>query len=324
MTLATIRDVAKKAGVSVATVSRVINDSGYVGQDTRKKVKQAIEELNYSPNEVARSLYQRKSKLIGLLIPDISNPFFPLLARGAEDHMRSRGYQAILGNVQEDPEIFSEYLKTFNKNNVAGVLSAVNTPAISDYAEPLVIVDRVTDKTEYSVFSNDYQGGMLAAKAILQGRPKNILVVAGPQAIKRSQDRIAGIESILSRQPIAYKIIHTNSFQIADAEKMAFKIFEDYPEIDSVIAPNDIHALAILKQGLLLGKKIPQELQVIGYDDIPMTRLSSPTLSTIHQSTYRLGWLGAKLLIDLIEDRNISDKKIMLPVRLVAGDTIRK
>lgn len=100
----TIKDVAKIAGVSVATVSRVINESGYVNIDTRKKVEAAIRQSNYSPNEVARSLYKRKSKLIGLLLPDITNPFFPQLARGIEDYMQENGYRIIFGNSDENEE----------------------------------------------------------------------------------------------------------------------------------------------------------------------------------------------------------------------------
>ena len=121
----TIKDVANLAGLSVATVSRAMNGTGYVSEKAREKIHQAINELNYSPNEVARSLYQKKSKLIGLLLPDISNPFFPLVAKGVEDFLQKKGYQVILGNIQEDNEKANEYLRAFEQNNVAGILSAV-------------------------------------------------------------------------------------------------------------------------------------------------------------------------------------------------------
>ena len=119
--MATIKEVAELAGVSVATVSRFMNNSGYVGA-SRAKVEKAIKLLDFSPNEVARSLYQKKSKLIGLLLPDIANPFFPLVAKGVEDKINELGYSLILGNVQGDLDKEKEYLKIFAQNNVAGVL----------------------------------------------------------------------------------------------------------------------------------------------------------------------------------------------------------
>ena len=117
--MTTIKDVAQLAGVSVATVSRVINDRGYVNTDTRKKVEDAVKALNFSPNEVARSLYKRKSKLIGLLLPDITNPYFPQLARGVEDRMQEQDYRLIFGNSDEDEQKEQDYIQTFIQNNIS-------------------------------------------------------------------------------------------------------------------------------------------------------------------------------------------------------------
>ena len=118
--MATIKDVAKLAGLSVATVSRGINSSGYVSRESQKKIDAAVKELNFTPNEVARSLYQKKSKLIGLLLPDISNPFFPLIAKGVEVYFSEKGYQVILGSVQENLEKSKQYFQAFQQNNIAG------------------------------------------------------------------------------------------------------------------------------------------------------------------------------------------------------------
>lgn len=132
--MATIKDVAGAAGVSVATVSRVLNDNGYVHEDTRTKVMLAMEKLNYYPNEVARSLYKRESRLVGLLLPDITNPFFPQLARGAEDELQREGYRLIIGNSDEELEKELDYLQTFKQNQVAGILAATHTPTFPNTA----------------------------------------------------------------------------------------------------------------------------------------------------------------------------------------------
>ncbi|RDW21405.1 hypothetical protein CWR48_03095 [Oceanobacillus arenosus] len=123
---AKIRDVAKKAGVSAATVSRVLNNSGYAHEDTRKKVLHAMQKLNYKPNEIARSLYKKKSKLIGLILPDITNPFFPQLSRGVEDYLREKGYSLLIGNTDEYLEQEIDYIETFVQHNVVGIVASIN------------------------------------------------------------------------------------------------------------------------------------------------------------------------------------------------------
>lgn len=321
--MATIRDVAKLAGVSVATVSRAINESGYVSEGARKKIEKAIAELDFSPNEVARSLYQKKSKLVGLLLPDISNPFFPLLAKGVEDNMNQKGYQVILGNVQEDVGKGLDYLRVFNQNNVSGVLSAVASDANGIFNKPLVVLDRVDEKTEYAVFSDDVLGGRLAAEAILYGNPKKIVVVAGPEQVARSRDRFTSVENTLKKSGHHYSVLQADSFQFQSAETVAAELFAKYPHVDSVIAPSDTHAIAILQAANQRGLKIPEEFQIVGYDDIPISNLVFPRLSTVHQPAYQIGWQGAELLFKLMNNIPVEESKIKLPVFLQNRDTLR-
>ncbi|MDT2756723.1 LacI family DNA-binding transcriptional regulator [Enterococcus asini] len=321
--MATIRDVAKLAGVSVATVSRAINESGYVSKEAREKIEAAIKELDFAPNEVARSLFQKKSKLVGLLLPDISNPFFPLLAKGVEDNMNEKGYQVILGNVQEDAEKGLDYLRVFNQNNVSGVLSAIASDSMGIFDKPLVVLDRVDDKTEYAVYSDDLLGGLIAAEAILKGNPKEIVVVAGPEQVTRSWDRLLSVENTLKKANQHYSILQADSFQFQSAEAVANELFEKFPQVDSVIAPSDTHAIAILQAANQRGLKIPEEFQIVGYDDIPISNLVFPRLSTVHQPAYQIGWQGAELLFKLMNNLPILENKIKLPVFLQNRDTLR-
>lgn len=321
----TIKDVAKIAGVSVATVSRVINESGYVNIDTRKKVEAAIKEMNYTPNEVARSLYKRKSKLIGLLLPDITNPFFPQLARGIEDRMQEHGYRIIFGNSDENEEKELDYIQTFIQNNVIGMISSTNFPEKEIYSNlkiPVVFLDRTSNDSP-SVYADGRKGGRLAAQEIIARGSTKITVMQGPAHIKPAQDRFQGAIEVLDETGITYHVIQTSSFSHTEAEQWAVELFDKYIDTDGVIASNDIVATAVIHEAHRLGKRVPQDLQIIGFDDIPLSSLLSPSLSTIRQPAHDMGREAAGLLIKLIEQDKVEDKIIQLPVSFVERETTR-
>ncbi|AWV34594.1 LacI family DNA-binding transcriptional regulator [Paenibacillus odorifer] len=321
----TIKDVAKIAGVSVATVSRVINESGYVNIDTRKKVEAAIKEMNYTPNEVARSLYKRKSKLIGLLLPDITNPFFPQLARGIEDRMQEQGYRIIFGNSDENEDKEMDYIQTFIQNNVIGMISSTNFPESDVYSNlkiPVVFLDRTSNDCP-SVYADGKKGGRLAAQEIIARGSKKITVIQGPAHIKPAQDRFLGAIEVLNEMGISYNVIETSSFSHTVAEQWAVELFDKYIDTDGVIASNDIVATAVIHEAHRLGKRVPQDLQIIGFDDIPLSSLLSPALSTIRQPAHDMGREAAGLLIKLIEQDKVEEKIIQLPVSFVERETTR-
>ncbi|ALC91479.1 LacI family transcriptional regulator [Bacillus sp. FJAT-18017] len=324
--MVTIRDVAKRAGVSVATVSRALNDKGYVHEDTRKLVNNAIEELNYKPNEVARSLYKKKSRLIGLLLPDIRNPFFPELARGVEDEMQERDFRLIIGNADEQPAKESDYIQTFKQNNVIGIISATNrneTDSYENLSIPVVFLDRTS--TMYpSVYADGITGGKMAAREIIKRGSKRITLLRGPVEMRTAQDRFKGALDELADSNVDFNVMSTGSFTFADAEKTAKELFHKFPETDGVIAGNDLGAAAILHEALRRGISIPGDLQIIGYDDIPLSSLLFPPLSTIRQPAYDMGREAAKLLIQLLEEGIVKEKNIQLPVTFVERQTTRK
>ncbi|APO45810.1 LacI family transcriptional regulator [Paenibacillus amylolyticus] len=324
--MTTIKDVAQLAGVSVATVSRVINDRGYVHADTRKKVEDAVKALNFSPNEVARSLYKRKSKLIGLLLPDITNPYFPQLARGVEDRMQEQDYRLIFGNSDEDERKEQDYIQTFIQNNVVGVISSTNYPHSSIYENlkiPVVFLDR-TSLDRPSVYADGREGGRLAAREIIKRGSRRITVMQGPSQIRPAQDRFEGAIEIIRDAGLDYRVIQTTSFSINEAGVWAEELFRKYADTDGVIASNDIAAMAVLHEASRIGRKVPDDVQVIGFDDIPMSSLLSPALSTIRQPAYEMGREAAGLLIQLVEQAAIENKNIQLPVSFIERGTTRK
>ncbi|SCY02457.1 transcriptional regulator, LacI family [Paenibacillus polysaccharolyticus] len=324
--MTTIKDVANLAGVSVATVSRVINDRGYVHADTRKKVEEAVKALHFSPNEVARSLYTRKSKLIGLLLPDIANPYFPQLARGVEDRMQEQDYRLIFGNSDEDEGKEQDYIQTFIQNNVVGVISSTNYPHSSIYEKlkiPVVFLDR-TSLDRPSVYADGREGGRLAAKEIIKRGSKRITVMQGPSHIRPAQDRFEGAIEVIRQAGLNHEVIQTTSFSFNEAGVWAEELFRKFPDTDGVIASNDIAAMAVLHEAYRIGRNVPIDVQVIGFDDIPMSGLLSPALSTIRQPAYEMGREAAGLLIQLVEQNNMENKNIQLPVSFIERGTTRK
>ncbi|OMF75964.1 LacI family DNA-binding transcriptional regulator [Paenibacillus glucanolyticus] len=324
--MTTIKDVAKQAGVSVATVSRVLNGNGYVHEDTRSKVEQSIRELNYTPNEVARSLYKRKSKLIGLLLPDIMNPYFPQLARGVEDEMQENDYRLIFGNSDEKKQKEMEYIQTFVQNNVVGVISSTNDPEADMYTGlniPVVFLDR-TSNDRPSVFADGREGGRIAAQEMMLRGSKEITVMQGPADVRPALERFEGAVEVLEERGAAYQVLKTTSFSLTDAEGFAYELFRQYPDTDGVIASNDIVASAVLKEAYRLEKRVPEDVQIIGFDDILLSSLLAPSLSTIHQPAYEMGRAAARLLIELIEGQHIERSSIEFPVEFMERQTTRK
>lgn len=324
--VATIKQVAERAGVSVATVSRVLNDNGYVQSDTRKKVQEAIEELGYVPNEVARSLFKKESRFVGLLLPDITNPFFPEMARGVEDELQKEGFYLLIGNSDESLERELNYIQTFVKNNVVGLISVTNLSDKANYDNlpvPTVFLDR-GPHSEYNVYSDGFEGGRIAASEIIKRGSSKVIVLKGPQNVLPVQERFQGSVEVLSQSNIDYEVISMNALSFQEGMLRAQEIFEKYSDADGIIASNDMTATAVLHEALRRGKSIPDEIQIIGFDDIIQSSLLFPSLSTIRQPIYDMGREAAKLLIKLIRKEAVEQPHIKLDVSYVDRNTTRK
>lgn len=322
--MANMKEVAKRSGVSVATVSRYINKSGYVSTKAAKNIQKAIDEMNYIPNEVARSLFQKKSKLIGVLLPDITNPFVTMLSKGIENHLNDSEYGLILANVNNDEKREEQYLTNFKSNNIAGIISAIEHQTQLDKDLFYVSIDRPSQTEKISVSSDDFRGGQLAAKEITKRTEKEIFIVRSLEHIDKSELRLNGILSVLKETGHTYYIQDVPSFRPEEAEGIMTTIVENYPNVDSIIAANDVQGMVLLKEANEHGLKVPEDIQIIGYDDITFARLTTPGLSTIAQPIYEMGIIGAELLLRMINGEKISNNNIILPVKFVDRETLRK
>ncbi|WP_017187768.1 LacI family DNA-binding transcriptional regulator, partial [Alkalibacillus haloalkaliphilus] len=201
--MATIKDVAHRAEVSVATVSRVINRNGYVNEDTRKKVEAAVDLLNYKPNSVARSLFKKQSKTIGIIVPDITNPYFPELVRGVEDYLIQKGFTTILCNSDEDPEKERLYLDVMKQKYVDGAIIVSNTierDLIAEYDMPVVALDRSIHQDIPTFAIDNRSGGRKAAEHLLEMGCTRIGHIKGPDKVENSDNRYLGYIDVIKQQ----------------------------------------------------------------------------------------------------------------------------
>ncbi|WP_239751016.1 LacI family DNA-binding transcriptional regulator [Mammaliicoccus sp. H-M34] len=320
--MATIKQVAQYAGVSVATVSRALNKSGYVKKETQDKIDKAIQDLNYSPNETARTLYKRKSKMIGLLLPDISNPFFTVVARGVEDEAMAKGYHIILGNGDSNDEKELAYLNTFNVHNCSGIiasqLSSKETfDSFKSYNMPFVLLDRVYEDHEF-VETNHLKGGQLQAEVIIKGKAKSVLILEQNLNYKSFRERFNGAKSVLDHAKVNY--ISANELELSEDELI--NMIKEY-SIDSIICSNDVGAFKVMSILYNYNYNVPNDIQVVGYDDIPLSITYSPSLTTIHQPAYLIGKKACQQLIKQLEGKKREHHQV-LDVTLVERQSTRR
>ena len=211
---ATIKDVAKKANVSVATVSRVINNNGYVHEDTKKLILDAINELNYSPNQYARFLSGTKSNIIGVLVPHIGTPFYGALLEGLETAAHEKGFKIMLANTSDNQRIEDEYIDVFKNYNVDGIIAAaniLNLDKILTFDKPIVTIDHILSDDIPSITSNNVQGGKLAAQELIKSGCKNIFVLRGPSFLITTMERTQGfLEEIEKHDDIHIDMVDFN------------------------------------------------------------------------------------------------------------------
>lgn len=322
--MATIKEVAKEAGLSVASVSRYINNKGYVGEEAKLRIEAAIQKLNYRPNEIARSLFQKKTNMIGLIIPDISNPFFPMLARGVEDYLAEHNYQMVLGNTANDLIRENQYYNSFQQHNFAGIITAVEPLHEEERTVPVIHIDRVSEGSQFYVRADHFLGGSLVAQAVIDSQPKKVLIMSGPKNIWNVSQKNQELVSQLQGQEVPYTELAVETFGLENIMTIVKEVFAKIPEHDTVVATNDIHAIYLIKEALSRGIKIPEELQVIGYDGIDFAELLVPTLTTVRQPVYEMGSLAAEMLINQIKGQGNDNKRVCLPVTISPGATMRK
>lgn len=305
--MATIKDVAREAGVSVSTVSRVINDNGYVSDDKRKNVLNAMDILGFRPSNIARGLVSGKTYTLGLVIPDISNPFFPDIARGVEDEAIENNYNLILCNSDWKIEREDMYISLLIEKRCEGVVLVGSRSLESDLLKiigkmPFVSVDREMVQAGHSVWVDNELGAYTATKHLYEMGYRRVVHISGPTSARTAKARLAGYMQAVEEFGHHEPQIVESDFRRSGGYEAAWKILEQEDSLrpDAIFAANDLMAIGVLQACEKLGIKCGTDLGVVGYDGIGSGAYTSPTLTTIFQPGYEMGRRACQLLLEEI------------------------
>jgi len=309
---ASIRDVAALAGVSMSTVSNVLNNPGRVSTASVDRVQRAIDQLGFVRNEAARRLRSGNSKLIGLAVINISNPFFTDVATGVEEAARAAGYSVLLGNSSSRPDGETGYLELFERQGVDGVLIVPSGDVLEQLdglrrrGTPAVLIDRVDDRRAFSsVSTDDVVGGTLAGEHLLGLGRRRLWFVGGLLSVRQMRDRLDGFRAALAEAPDASLRVETGAFIDATSGLEYGRAIAPLPAAerpDAIFAANDMLALGII-QGLTgTGLRVPEDVAVVGYDDIVFSAAAVIPLTSVRQPSRRMGNTAATLLIQELAD----------------------
>lgn len=330
-----IKQIAKKAGVSVATVSRALNIPEKVLPETREKILAIIEEFGYVPNPIAKALSTGETNLIALIIPTLDNSFFAQIAEGCQMYLLAKGYNLIIICSDKYKEHELGILKSIDQRQFKGIIISGSGLYVDEYEEVLkqvsiskVLIESLPRETDISsVFVDDAKGIEAALLHFLEAGHERIAVVTGETNLIPTKRRLMVLKNYLKEKLVNYEvpIIEAHYSSLISGSTALKELLLNKQKPTAILAFNDILAFGVIKAAHELGIKIPEDLSVIGFDDIPMASFSVPALSTVYSPNEELGEEAAKLLLSIIDEHEEDIKNILLPVKLVLREsTINK
>ena len=306
---ATLKEVAQLANVSTATVSNVINNTKHVSEDLKKKVYESMKVLNYKPNEIAKSLKVKQSRLIGILISDISNSFISKVVKGIESTLSEKGYNVLLCSTDSDVEKEKEYLKVLMGKRIDGLIIS-SSGAGNHYDDllkakvPLVFLNRCPEHLPSNmVMTNNIKGAYMATEHLIKHGYKKIAIITGPMQYSTGRDRYIGYKRALEDYAISYhdELVLEGDFTIESGYELTKEIIESKMKIDAIFISNNSMSLGSYKYIKEQGLKIPQDIALYGFDDPEWADVVDPPLSGITQPAFELGVYAAQKMIDTIQ-----------------------
>jgi len=324
----TVHDVAKKAGVSTATVSRVINNNVTVNNNLKIRVQAAINELGYRPNRAAYHLRSGKVKRVGVLFADIRNPFFTSVLAGIENYLHLADYALILGNSNENHKIERMQLQAFLDEGVAGIIlsSVANSSAqyqqVIEAGIPIMAIDRVPDNLKVdSISINNIKASKEATEHLINLGHKNIAFIGGPEHISTARLRKLGYLEALKNIPNNKPIIELGDFTQAGGYHATINILSAYKNVSALLVANNLMTLGALEA--IHEKKIliPDQIALVGFDDMPWATSLQPPLTVVAQPTYDMGKIAARLLLDRIHNPESPIQQVTLETQLIIRES---
>ncbi len=325
--MATMRDVAKRAHVSIATVSHVINGTRKVAPETTERIVQAMKELNYHPNAVAQSLRTRSTKVIGVLVSDITNPFFASLVRGAEDAAFEAGYSLIVCNSDESPEREDLYVRLFRRRRVDGILiSPVGdglTEAVSqlrDGKTPLVFIDRCPAGWEAdAVLSDNIKGSRLATLHLARAGHTRIGIILGIKGATTTEERLNGYRQGLEESGLSFcgEYVRYGSYRVEGGRLAMNSLFLLEEPPSAVFSTNNLMTIGVFQELLNRGVRIPDEMALVAFDDLVWAEMVRPRLTAVSQRPVEIGREAVRLLLERLSVTGRYERRVIrIPVEL--------
>lgn len=324
--MASIKDVAERAGVGKATVSRVINNNGYVAEDTRKKIVRAMEELHYTPNELARNLFRKRTGIVAVLVPSISHPYFGTFIDCIEGELYKRGFKTMICCAQSSSEEEKEYLDMLNRHIVDGVISGVHSADVEYYQTingPIVAIDRYLGENIPVLAVDHREGGELAARELIANGCKNVVHFRGTEEIEAPfHDRHTRFEEVMAENGVNTYTFGTslNESTLFNAGEIIEKLIADGVEFDGIFGV-DIDAAGALRIAQKHGMRIPEDVKVVAYDGTYITELTSPQMTSIVQPVRQIAKDAAHHIANMIDGRIYVDRSINRKCTLRKGET---
>lgn len=331
---ATIVDVANLAEVSISTVSRVINRQGGVSEALESRIQEAIKTLNYNPNTVAQALKSKSTHLIGVIIPSISNPIFSQMVKGYEEEAEKHGYSLIIISSDSSVEKEVKCLQTMIRHQVDGII--FNGMGIYDKRFQIVraakipvvfIGKRMEEFPCDNVTLNNKRGAYIAVNYLLECGAKKVGFIFGKhESVSATEDRFCGYKEALKKNGLEYNeeiVIRANNLNDDGGKYATTKLLSICPDLDAIFVSNDLMALGCLNQLKLCGKRVPEEIAVMGCDGIPYGRLMTPSLSTMDIPCQEMSGMAVDILIRRIENSNSSYKEIVFETTLHEGGSTK-
>ncbi|WP_422446600.1 LacI family DNA-binding transcriptional regulator [Thermoanaerobacterium sp. DL9XJH110] len=333
--MATIKDIAKLANVSITTVSRVLNGKfDGVSETTRKRIEKIAGELNYRPNRLARGLVTKRTNTLGLILPDITNPFFPQIVRAVEDTANKFGYNLILCNTDDDSGKERLYIQVLKEKCVDGIVfttstnpSAENIKQLIDFGIPFVLVDRYIDIDHLpGVYTDGVSGMYQAVKHLIEMGHEKIAFISGPKQSKTANQRFLGYVKALEEHGISVRdgLIKDGNFKMSGGQNAIKDLLACGEDFTAVACANDLMAVGAMEVLRQEGIKIPEEISITGFDNISLSNVVHPKLTTVEQPSYEMGQKATAMLVKLIEGRPLKKNEVVLKPRLIVRDSVAK
>jgi len=325
----TLADVAREAGVSTMTVSRVINNKGEISDQTRQRINEIIDKLDYRPSRLARGLATSQTYILGLIVPDIANPYFATLASGAEQIAWDNGYILLLCNTQEDPEREREVLRLLEQTYVDGVLVSGSRledddllPLLENQRAVVLLNREMPSQVAAQIQVNNIGGAHIAVQHLIRTQHQRIGLLTGPSTSQSAHLRAQGYRQALGEAGFdvdpALQVFCTPDEE--GGHSAALQMLERAPDLDGLFCYNDLVAIGALQACQEQGKTIPQDIAIIGCDDIPLARFIKPALTTLRADIQQLGRLGLTALIARIQGEK-QPSRVMIDFELVIRES---